>query len=101
MAHRTHTRVSAAISGIGRPIPAQTEVLVSRDQLRAIARLKELVAKGDLTDQNAPLIDRATEAVQDIRPAPLTLAPLTMPALTVSAANIVIGDEGSKSRLER
>jgi hypothetical protein len=69
---------------------------VSRDQLRAIARLQELVAKGDLTDANAPPVANASEAMSDIRPAPLTIAPLT-----VSAVESVTGGEGSKVRMER
>jgi hypothetical protein len=73
---------------------SKTEVLVSRDQLRAIARLQELVAKGDLTVANS--IGGAPEAVTDIRPAPLTIAPLN-----VSAVETVTGGEGSKARVER
>ena len=86
----------------GPPVTARTsagskaEVLVSRDQLRAIARLQELVAKGDLTDANSPPVGSAPDAVTDIRPAPLTIAPLT-----VSAVETVTGGEGSKARLER
>ncbi|HEX6463142.1 MAG TPA: hypothetical protein VFZ98_01760 [Vicinamibacterales bacterium] len=75
---------------------SKAEVLVSRDQLRAIARLQELVAKGDLTDANAPPVGSDREAVTDIRPAPLTIAPLTVPAVET-----VTGGEGSKARLER
>jgi hypothetical protein len=72
------------------------EVLVSRDQLRAIARLQELAAKGDLTDVNPPRVGSAPEGVMDIRPAPLTIAPLT-----VSAVEMVTGGEGSRARVER
>jgi hypothetical protein len=75
---------------------SKAEVLVSRDQLRAIARLQELVAKGDLTDANSPPVGSVPEAVTDIRPAPLSVAPLT-----VSAVEMVTGGERSKSRVER
>jgi len=56
----------------------QPEVLVSRDQLRAIARLRELIVKGELTDKNLP-VGGAADGVSEIGVTPLTIAPLTVP----------------------
>jgi hypothetical protein len=69
--------------------------LVSGDQLRAIARLQELVARGDLTDKNSLPVDSAP-AMSDVRPTPLTIAPLT-----VSSVENVTAGEGAKAHLER
>jgi hypothetical protein len=57
----------------------QPEVLVSRDQLRAIARLRELIVRGELTDKNLPPIGGAADGVSEIGVTPLSIAPLTLP----------------------
>ena len=61
--------------------PAEPEVIVSRDQLRAIARYQQMIVRGELTGQNLPPAGGATAAVTDIRVPALIIAPLTVPAV--------------------
>ena len=75
---------------------SKAEVLVSGDQLRAIARLQDLIRKGDLTEGNSPPAGSAPDAITEIQLAPLTIAPLTVPAVEIIAAV-----DGSRAPLER
>ena len=70
--------------------PAQPQVIVSRDQLRAIARLRELIVSGELTEKNLPPAGSAPDALTEIRLAPLTIAPLTLPPVET------VGGRGSE-----
>ncbi|MGH9410796.1 MAG: hypothetical protein ACRD1V_15235 [Vicinamibacterales bacterium] len=96
IAGRRPKRVPPVPEGRREAGSTQADVVVSRDQLRAIARLQELVAHGDLTDKNSPPTGSIPEALTDIRPAPLAIAPLT-----VSVVEVITGGEGSRARLER
>jgi len=69
---------------------------VSVNQRRAIARLRELMMKGELTEQNMPSTGGAPDAVRDIQLPPLTIAPIQVPAV-----DTVSGSEGSRRRSER
>jgi hypothetical protein len=89
-------RVAAIAAAKGAAAPAQPEVLVSRDQLRAIARLQQLMVNGQLTEGNLPPVGSAPDATTDIQPAPLTIVPLTLPAV-----ERVTGPEGSRARSQR
>ena len=62
---------------------SQPEVLVPRDQLRAIARLRELTLNGELTEKNLPPVGGNPGTVIDIGVAPLTIAPLTVPEVEI------------------
>jgi hypothetical protein len=84
---------AAETAAAARPRPG---VLVSRDQLRAIARLQELIVNGELTEKNLPPVGGAPGAATEIQPAPLTVAPLTMPAV-----EIVAGPDGPRPRSDR
>lgn len=94
--HRT-PHVPAFARGAAEPGPAQAEVLVSGDQLRAIARLQQLVAKGDMSENNLPPVGDGAAAATDIRPAPLTIAPLTVSAVETVTGGVA-GSEGPSQR---
>jgi hypothetical protein len=81
--------VAAGATDVG---PAQPEVLVSRDQLRAIARLQDLIRRGDLTEKNSPPVGNVADTIREIEAAPLTIAPLAVPAV-----EIVTGADGSRA----
>ena len=89
-------RVAAIAAAKGAAATAQPDVLVSRDQLRAIARLQQLMVNGQLTEDNLPPVGSAPDAITEIQFAPLTIVPLTLPAV-----EMVTGPEGSRGRSER
>jgi hypothetical protein len=80
-------RPRAASAGVRRApeSPAEPEVLVPADRLRAIARLQELIVAGALTEADLPRRDSAPAAAVDIQPAPLTILPLIVPDVAVVA----------------
>ena len=89
-------RVAAIAAAKGAAATALPEVLVSRDQLRAIARLQQLMVDGQLTEDNLPPVGSAPDAMTEIQFAPLTIVPLTLPAVET-----VTGPGGSRARSER
>jgi hypothetical protein len=66
--------------------PRPAEVLVPRDQFRAIARLEQLIVNGELTEQNLPGNGSAV-AGNEIRPAPLAIPPLVVPPIDAAAVS--------------
>jgi len=90
----TPPRVVVARARATTRVPAEVEVLVSGDQLRAIARLQQLMVNGQLTEDNLP--PAAAAGATDLRPAPLAIAPLTLPAV-----ESVSGPDGSRPRSDR
>ena len=55
--------------------------LTPRSPDEAIARLQELIGKGEFTDKNMPSADAPPAAVTEIRVSPLNIAPLTVPTV--------------------
>lgn len=70
--------------------PAEPEVLVQPDQARAIARLRELLTQGRLTEQMLP-------PVRPHEPAELSVLPLQIPDITVPTVDS-IGHNDAASR---
>jgi len=91
VARHSPGRIRSVPAGPSDGRSSQAAVLVSRDQLRAIARLQELVAQGHLTDKNSPLIGSAPGAVTDINPTPLTIPPLTVSSVEI----VTVGAESN------
>lgn len=99
---RPATRSRAVIipAGVAQEVAPEPEVLVPRDQLRAIARMQELIVSGALSEKDLPRADSAS-AGMGIQPAPLAI-----PSLTVHDVEVVTGPVGSgpvisKARSER
>ena len=79
VAQRPHlTSVTAARRQAATPQP---EVLVSRDQLRAIARFREMIVSGELTEKNLPPAGNAPDTLTEISLPPLVIAPLILPSV--------------------
>ncbi len=77
------TRARAVTAATVSDGPSRPDVLVSGDQLRALARLRELTLNGELTEKNLPPAASDPGAMTDIRIAPLTIAPLTLPGVEI------------------